>query len=817
MATFPLEGDGLVENIYHYLWQKNQDFESCRILFPDTIIFKYRQPAYWYYSSIRTGQVKKKNKPNVNNPKIIEALSKTRKGLPKMKSEIVAYHIQCEGDPKKDGQTTVEYFNVAGLSDFLMNQEKKYNGIIQRFVDPKGTKQAVIRATWSPHVCLLERRVNHKKLADTKFDMHARAVTFDGDEFYSESAPFQGDSVANAIESMIRLMVEHILSVSRGIEISRLVLYFKVDDQNRFWFLWCSSLRVHHVFVDRMMPLNLTQKFELKENTKITASMSPIRRANTATSKAADQGSRLRKCPNCRRAVDGTSMMEATYKSAVVQHLHSKANTHRGTFRAGPEVVPTSNLPHANLFTADITVADSLISSLVNSRIPPSRQGQRDGRGQQTDSSGNQVDAPYYEGKTVPPMLATLHPEMRYEQFVELIRDPSFLLKVAEVCETCALRLNDTAQENLHTVREKGITKPPGADPDKSHGQKGKHRRRPRDPSQRSGVQSATPGLPSVNDLYRNDEASVEHLLRHYRDGRKYNILASRSLAYRSLPCSPDRRLSRSLSSSSGAALPRPRPRDEDLPELSPHGRAATNSAPMGRRGLSRHSSLVSAREGGQGVGATSSDEENEEAATTCAVGDGTSNGKGPHGALSSPDRHQAYADSRPSGKQGMGKSARRGSHRRLSKRCLIHQQGGPGGRSMLAKLEKHMNANASRRSSDSSDPDAGSPKLADLAKSIFSKRERTACRESPRGEGESASGMTSPIADRTKSESLAPRSALLSDNHSDRVASLFAEGVQSRFLGLLEGLTSAANKTNGSSLGSVASPVASTASPSLR
>ncbi len=46
---------------------------------------------------------------------------------------------------------------------------------------------AIIRAIWSPKVCLLERRVNVRKLMDERFSMYERAVTFEGEEFHSEA------------------------------------------------------------------------------------------------------------------------------------------------------------------------------------------------------------------------------------------------------------------------------------------------------------------------------------------------------------------------------------------------------------------------------------------------------------------------------------------------------------------------------------------------------------------------------------------------------------------------------------------------------
>lgn len=44
----------IVQNIYHYLWSKNQLFLSGpQIFLPDTIIYNYQQPAFWYFTSTK--------------------------------------------------------------------------------------------------------------------------------------------------------------------------------------------------------------------------------------------------------------------------------------------------------------------------------------------------------------------------------------------------------------------------------------------------------------------------------------------------------------------------------------------------------------------------------------------------------------------------------------------------------------------------------------------------------------------------------------------------------------------------------------------
>ena len=81
--------DGLVESLYHFLWLTDDMKGKLPFGFsiPDTILYKYQQPIFWFFSS-KTGQILKKAKRKLNNEKISkEFLSK------KGPSGIVAYYI----------------------------------------------------------------------------------------------------------------------------------------------------------------------------------------------------------------------------------------------------------------------------------------------------------------------------------------------------------------------------------------------------------------------------------------------------------------------------------------------------------------------------------------------------------------------------------------------------------------------------------------------------------------------------------------------------------------------------------------------------
>lgn len=65
--------DGFTEAFYHLLWAKNFNGEPCpEVLVPDTIIYKYRIPAYWYFTG-SDGRLKRKNKASIKNEGILKA------------------------------------------------------------------------------------------------------------------------------------------------------------------------------------------------------------------------------------------------------------------------------------------------------------------------------------------------------------------------------------------------------------------------------------------------------------------------------------------------------------------------------------------------------------------------------------------------------------------------------------------------------------------------------------------------------------------------------------------------------------------------
>ena len=80
-------------------------------------------------------------------------------------------------------------------------------GFLQSFVDPKrnflstGRRNFVIRAQWSPHICLVNARVNQSDMDrhKAKINVYDRAVTFEGGPEHSIAAAVS-DRLANFLK-----------------------------------------------------------------------------------------------------------------------------------------------------------------------------------------------------------------------------------------------------------------------------------------------------------------------------------------------------------------------------------------------------------------------------------------------------------------------------------------------------------------------------------------------------------------------------------------------------------------------------------------
>eukprot|EP00741_Cyanophora_paradoxa_P007421 tig00001128_g7180.t1 len=310
----PLKRDGVIDTLYHYLYLRSiKTGSGLKIRIPDTIVYRFRLPAYWFHTA--DDQLELRDKELLKNKHIEQAFGGQASGG----SDIVATYICDYLDHDGQQMTAVEYFDKKGLHDFLFRRKKVNDGILQKFIEPRGTKNEVLRVTWTPHACVMERRVNRHDLTDPVVDRYDRAVTFDGEHHLSELNSVHGDLFPRHLRGICAAVVRHLRDCSPlRYEIVRMVLYFKVDIASRINFLYCSSLRLRG---EENVPLPLSESVNVQTLFKRLAGA----RKNDSISRRKFMLLRGKcyLCPVCQFVREGDAV-PLDYRSIVVHHRRAR-------------------------------------------------------------------------------------------------------------------------------------------------------------------------------------------------------------------------------------------------------------------------------------------------------------------------------------------------------------------------------------------------------------------------------------------------------------------------------------------------------------
>lgn len=297
-----LEGDGLLESIFHYIWLKDIRDDGIRgFSIPDTVIYKYQQPRSWYFTSL-DGSIKKKAKDKLNSHAIENSF---------LKKPSDTGIIACYMFISPTATRVVEFFGAEELKHFLHYRKKTQDGILQRFIDPKGNHNSLLQIVWSPKICLYEYRENLKDLYDLRYDLYERAITFEGEEFHSTNIPIRGKELKTYLGNISTNIKEHINSVTSGkTHISRMVLHFKLDKYDKLWFLRATSIRCASERGNEPLDLNVSTILPETVNSK-KYTLNP---QNPAT---------LQKtvlCRNCEKPNEPDAMFEVSYRFVIDAH-----------------------------------------------------------------------------------------------------------------------------------------------------------------------------------------------------------------------------------------------------------------------------------------------------------------------------------------------------------------------------------------------------------------------------------------------------------------------------------------------------------------
>eukprot|EP01062_Namystynia_karyoxenos_P062182 TRINITY_DN55102_c0_g1_i1.p1 TRINITY_DN55102_c0_g1~~TRINITY_DN55102_c0_g1_i1.p1 ORF type:complete len:947 (+),score=226.22 TRINITY_DN55102_c0_g1_i1:82-2841(+) len=269
------ESDNSLVNLFHILSSSRSrgGFGSCDLRIPDTVSYQHGSLRYWYYyehpdqgehkdkehkgegsqspepggesESVAaevtglSGQVARREKRECT-PAHIERVFLRGHGDPRM--PVACYMYKKAGfleDVSESAPTVVEFLDQAGLKEFLYQRDSKPDGVLQRFVAPKG-HNSVTQVVWTPYLCQATRRLNVHKLTDTRTPLYDRCVTHEGRSHLSHDV-ICAPRVVEQLAVQCRAIAGHYYSVEHRL-VTRLVLYFKFDKARRPVLLYPSSI-----------------------------------------------------------------------------------------------------------------------------------------------------------------------------------------------------------------------------------------------------------------------------------------------------------------------------------------------------------------------------------------------------------------------------------------------------------------------------------------------------------------------------------------------------------------------------------------------
>ena len=384
------------------------------------MVMKLHQVQYWFFTSKVNGQILKKRRANSNAREILEAWGKKIRKHP---CDLFAYAMHSEEidggthglhQDHREGKTTVEGHSFATLRE-LFKGKKHSNGIVQRFVLPKGGKNTVVKAAWSPSMCLVERRVNVHGVTDKRVPMGDRLVTFEGPEHLSESMPLAPAALlGRKVQFLCNSVAQHVLEVTQGhCRIASMVLHFKVDEDNKLWLLFCSSLRLAgRASGLARNSINLSPNFEVYQK-KTTV----IQGGKGTRSILVPE---LVECPGCSALCSLTTLCQVTFKAAI--QAHRKAH-----------------------------------------RQPAASESQRVAFVARAGAGLGEVGGQGWEAPgPVPPLLLKVYGDISPASFRILQSGPTFLYRHADVCEKCCLEITSVSIADLETENPSAFPGPEG-------------------------------------------------------------------------------------------------------------------------------------------------------------------------------------------------------------------------------------------------------------------------------------------------------------------------------------------------------------------
>mmetsp|Transcript_37758 Transcript_37758/g.84180 ORF Transcript_37758/g.84180 Transcript_37758/m.84180 type:complete len:994 (+) Transcript_37758:287-3268(+) len=289
-----VDTEGLVVGLYHHLWMKNEKGHTCPVNVPHTVIYRDSQPVAWYFSSLKESKIMRKKKSSMMGSLMAQQFTVMRDPAFEVAAWFSGNMTHMASSPRKASsrpspndwmneqddteveELAMEYLTADRVQHLLdpgqynIRSEELYDGVLQKFVEPRDANDFIIRAIWTPTACVFEKRTNKQLLKDGTIPLTDRIAAFSGSVWLNDQCTLSGGVMSARLEAKCDAVVKHLREVTNGVVIvQRMELFFKVDLWNRIWLLYCNSLKLDAPNVPRTIyTRSASANFSLKDPTK---------------------------------------------------------------------------------------------------------------------------------------------------------------------------------------------------------------------------------------------------------------------------------------------------------------------------------------------------------------------------------------------------------------------------------------------------------------------------------------------------------------------------------------------------------------------
>lgn len=240
-----LEKDGISMELYNFLWMKDSIFNfGCQnVLLAETIIIKNGIIKAWFF--YLNGQIVKKRKENCNIENIIKSFIKNRDKKNKRKCDCVATFIKY--DKEKKNEYEFQYLNEGELTDFANSfRTEGDSGILQKFLQPSGEKNTFYKFNYNKDLSSAEIQTSKANLYDEKINIYERCDIITGNSRMFETMALRSEIITKNMNEIVENIVRHVFRTSHETYLlDRGIFFFKQSHDNKLWFHFATSLKVH--------------------------------------------------------------------------------------------------------------------------------------------------------------------------------------------------------------------------------------------------------------------------------------------------------------------------------------------------------------------------------------------------------------------------------------------------------------------------------------------------------------------------------------------------------------------------------------------